>query len=191
MPDRREKALQTALSDVDPEVREAAAISLDQLEGLRDLPQLLDQLATGDRRTRIAMVYALGKIHSSKIFVPLLEALKSEDPDLRSAAAQIIGEKHHPKTLAPLVKALEDPEVGVVAEVATALGQFPDPRLSKLLGTLISREEQIALAAIDSIGRIGYPEGEDALLKALSDSRPALRIHAAAALGKLSLAEGT
>jgi HEAT repeat protein len=188
MLEKRKKALKDALADSEPSVRDAAAAALDQLEGLDNLPQLLTQLAEGDRRTRIAVVYALGRIQSSKIFVPLLEALKADDPDLRSVAARILGEKRHPKTLGPLVKALAEPEVGVAAEIATALGQFDDPRLPKVLGSLIKREEQIALAAIDSIGKIGLPDGEDALLAALTDERPALRSHAATALGKLKLA---
>ncbi len=188
MLEKRKKALKEALTDTDPLVREAASTALDQIEGLSELPQLLTLLATGDRRTRIAMVYALGRIHSVKVFVPLLEALRADDPDLRAASARILGEKHHPKTLAPLLQALDDPEAGVAAEVVTALGQFSDSRLPKLLAALVSREEQVALAAIDSIGTIGFPDGEDTLLKALADNRPALRRHAAIALGKLRLA---
>lgn len=187
MPEKRKNALKEALSDSDPRVREAAATALDRLEGLSGLPQLLEQLATGDRATRIAAVYALGMLHSSRIFIPLLEALKSDDADLRNAAARILGEKHHPKTLAPLVKALNDPETGVIAEIATALGHFNDPRLPKVLGSLIGREEQVALAAIDSMGKMGAPEGEDTLIKALADKRPSVRSHAAMALGRLGL----
>ena len=188
MLEERKTALIKVLSDSDPHVREAAGEALNLLEGASELPHLLIQLAKGDRGTRIAVVYALGRIHSSHIFVPLLEALKAEDPDLRTAAAHILGEKRHPKTLAPLVKALDDQEAGVVTEVATALGQFPDPRLPKILEPLIEREEQIALAAINSIGAIGLPEGEEPLLKALTDNRPSVRSHAAMALGKLMLA---
>ena len=187
MREKRRSALTKALTDADPHVREAAGTALDLLEGLDNLPQLLTQLTTGDRKARIAAVYALGRIHSSKIFLPLLEALKSKDPDLRTAAARILGEKHHPKTLAPLVNALDDPEISVVTEIATALGQFSDPRLPKVLDPLIRREEQIALAAIDALGKIGLPEGEDVLIMALTDSRPSLRSHAATALGMLRL----
>ena len=189
MPDKRKTALTIALTDSDLQVREAAGAALDQLEGLNELPRLLSQLAKGDRQSRIAAAYALGKIHSSKVFVPLLEALKSTDPDLRTVAANILGEKKHPKTLAPLVKALGDSEAGVVAEVTRALAHFPDPRLPKIFGPLIGREEEIALAAIDSIGKIGFPEGEDALIRALTDNRPGLRMHAAIALGNLRLAD--
>ncbi len=188
MREKRRTALTKALTDADPLVSEAAGTALELLEGLDNLPQLLAQLATGDRKTRIATVYALGRIHSSKVFVPLLEALKSKDPDLRTAAARTLGEKHHPKTLAPLVNALDDPENAVVTEIATALAQFNDPRLPKVLSPLIGRDEQIALAAIDAIGQIGFPEGEEALIIALTDSRPLLRSHAATALGKLRLA---
>ncbi len=189
MPEKRRLALTRALTDNDPQVREAAGTALDQLEGLNDFPHLLSQLARGDRQARIAAVYALGKIHSSKVFVPLLEALKSSDPDLRTVAAHILGEKKHPKTLAPLVKALEDSEAGVVAEVTRALAHFSDPRLPRVFAALIGREEEIALAAIDSIGKIGFPEGEDVLLKALTDSRATLRRSAAIALGNLRLSE--
>jgi HEAT repeat protein len=187
MLEQRKNALKKALTDPDPDVRETAATALDLLEGLNELPDLLAQLAGGDRASRIAAVYALGKIHSSKIFIPLIESLKAQDADLRVAAARILGEKHHPKTLSPLVEALEDQATGVVAEVVTAIGQFHDPRLPQLLGPLIKREEQVALAAIDAIGRMGYPDGENHLIQALFDERPALRKQAARALGMLRL----
>lgn len=186
---RRRTAIKKALEDDDPQVRAAAATALDQLEALDELPQLLAQLTGKNRRNRIAAAHALGKVHSSKVFIPLLEALKSEDPDLRAVVARILGEKRHPKTLAPLVKALDDKEVGVVAEIATALGQFQDPRLPKVLSSLIGREEQVALAAIEALGEIGLPDGEDALLRALNDTRPRLRCKAALALAKLQTAD--
>jgi len=184
----RRTALKKALTDSEPQVREAAGAALDQLEGLSELPQLLVQLKAGDRATRIAAVYALGRIHSSKVFIPLLEALKTEDADQRIVAARVFGEKHHPKTLAALISALKDPEIGVVAEVVTAIGQFQDSRLPEILNPLIEREDQIALATIDALGQLGFPDGETALIKALTDARPTVRRHAAIALGRLRLA---
>ncbi len=187
MIEKRKTALLNALKDSDAQVRVSATLALDQLEGLADLSQLLSQLSEGDRSSRIAAAYALGKIHSSKVFAPLLKALKSDDPDLRTAAVQVLGEKGHPKTLPHLVQALNDPEPGVVTEIARALGNFNDSRLPKVLASLMKREEQIVLAAIDSMGDTGLAACEEALLEALKDQRPQLRSQAALALGKLQL----
>lgn len=189
MPKKRTSALKRALEDPDTQVRAAAAEALDRIEALSDLPRLINQLTGPDRSQRIAAAYALGKVQSGKVFPPLLDALKSDDPDLRTVVASILGEKRHPKTLPHLVKALSDPEVAVVAELTKALGRFQDSRLPKVFGSLLGREEQIALAALDALGEQGRPEAEELLLKALEDQRPALRRQAAQALGKLPVAD--
>lgn len=183
----RKQALQKALADSDPAVRQSAAASLDALEAREQLDMLLHQLQDGERGQRIAAAYALERIHSPKVFIPLLEAMKSQDPDLRSAAAQVLGAKCHPKTLSPLVKALADPEPGVQVEVVRALSGFSDRRIPPVLAPLLRQGDEVALAAITALGALGFSEGEAALVAALDDERVLIRKAAAEALGRLEI----
>ena len=184
----RRQALLPLLGDEDPEIRQAAATTLEHLEAVENLDQLLQQLQSGARGERIAAAYALERINISRIFPPLLEALQDSDPDLRVVVVQVLGSKKHPKTIGPLVKMLDDPEPGVQAEVVKALAGFRDRRLCVHLGPLIgSTKEQVALAAIDGLGSMTFPEGEAPLLAALKDSRPRVRLLAAQMLDLVHL----
>lgn len=185
MSTERIQALQKALGDADETVRQAAAASLDALEARTSLDVLLEQLTGDDRGARVSAAYALGRISSPKVFMPLLEALKHEDPDLRAAVAQVLADKQHPKTIGPLVKALADPEPGVQVEIIKALAGFSDRRIPACLEPLLGRADEVALTAVQALGRLGFPEGEGPLLKALTDQRPRIRQAAAEALGKL------
>jgi len=140
-----------------------------------------------DEGERIAAAFALERVNVTKIFPPLLEALKDDDPDLRLVVVQVLGAKKHPKTIGALIKMLEDPESGIQTEAAKVLAGFADRRLPEYLGPLVKGQEQVALAAIEALGSLAFPEGEAALLEALRDERPKLRCKAAEMLGKLHL----
>lgn len=187
MLENRRSALQALLNDPQPEVRAAAAASLDAVEAVADLEQLLDRLQHGLRGERITAAFALERVSSAKVFPPLLEILKSDDPDLRLVAVKVLGAKKHPKTTAALVQMLDDPESGIQAEAARVLADFADRRLPGFLAPLLAREEQVALAAIEALGRLAFPEGEEPLLGALRDQRPTVRAKAAEMLGQLYL----
>lgn len=182
---RRCSALRAMLNDPQAEVRQAAADSLDALEAVADLDQLLGRLQHGARAQRIAAAYALERINAAKIYPPLLEALNSADADLRLVVVKVLGSKRHPKTLAALVKMLNDPEPGIQVEAARVLAGFTDRRLPEYLEPLLRRDEQVALAAIETLGLLAFPEGEEPLLGALRDQRPTVRAKAAEMLGKL------
>jgi HEAT repeat protein len=185
MLENRQNALRAMLNDPQAEVRQAAADSLDAIEAVADLDQLLQRLQQGERRERIAAAYALERVNAAKIYPPLLDALKSDDPDLRLVVVKVLGTKRHPKTLAALVKMLDDPESGIQAETARVLAGFSDRRLPEYLAPLLRWEEEIALAAIETLGALAFPEGEGPLLGALRDQRTVVRAKAAEMLGKL------
>jgi len=187
MLENRRNALRAMLNDPQTVVRQAAAASLDALEAVADLDRLLDRLQNGERGERIAAAFALERVNSAKIFPHLLEALKSDDADLRLVAVQVLGAKKHPKTVAALVKALDDQEAGIQAEAARVLAGFVDRRLPEYLAPLLGRDQQVALAAIETLGALAFPEAEESLLGALRDSRTTVRAKAAEMLGKLHL----
>ena len=187
MLEKRRNALRAMLNDPQADVRQAAADSLDAIEAVADLDQLLHRLQRGERQERIAAAYALERVNAARIYPALLDALKSDDPDLRLVVIKVLGAKKHPKTLAALVKMLDDPESGIQAETARVLAGFSDRRLPEYLAPLLQREEQVALAAIKTLGQLAFPEGEEPLLGALRDQRFVVRAKAAEMLGKLHI----
>lgn len=182
---KRCRALRKLLQDPQSEVQQAAAAALEKIEAIGDLEQLLDRLQHGERSERIAAAFALERVSAAKIYPPLLAALKSDDPDLRLVVVQVLGAKKHPKTIGALLSLLDDPESGIQAEVARVLAGFADRRLPEYLAPLLTRQEQVALAAVEALGILAFPEGEAPLLDALRDERVAVRCKAAEALGKL------
>lgn len=187
MLENRRNALRSMLNDPQLEVRQAASASLDVLDAVADLDPLLDKLQHGERSEKLAAAFALERVNSAKIFPPLLEALKSDDPDLRLVVVKVLGIKKHPKTLGALVKVLDDSESGIQTEAARVLAGFADRRLPEYLAPLLQREEQVALAAIETLGQLAFPEGEEPLLEALRDQRAAVREKAAEMLGKIHI----
>ncbi len=183
--DRRE-ALRNALNDPEERVRQAAAESLEQIELLGELEQLLRQAVEGARGERVKALFALEKARSERVYPVLLQALEDEDADLRAAAVQVLGRRHHPSTLKAVLKCLKDPEPAVRVHAAMALGAFGDRRLIPYLAAVLkARDDALVCAAIDSLARIGDPDAEEHLLTALQDPRSKVRAAAATALGQL------
>jgi len=184
----RRQALLPLLADENPEIQQAAATTLDALDAVANLDQLLQQLQSGTRGERIAAAFALEQINVSGVFPPLLAALQDGDPDLRVVVVQVLGSKKHPKTIGPLVKMLADPEPGVQVETIRVLAGFGDRRLCDYLAPFVAvADEQVAVAAIEALGTLTFPEGEKPLLAALRDSRPRVRLLATKMLGRLGL----
>lgn len=183
----RRVALQALFNDPDTQVQQAAAAALDAIEAVANLDHLLAQLQNGERGERIAAAFALERVNAARIYPSLLAALRSDDADLRLVVTQVLGAKKHPKTIAALIKLLDDPESGIQVEAARALAGFADRRLPEYLAPLLKRQEQVALAAIESLGVLAFPEGEPALLEALQDKRSAIRCKAAEMLGMVHL----
>lgn len=184
----RQKALTRLLQDPDESVQEVAGRVLENLEAATALERILDKLKTGSRGEKIQALFALGRIRSTRVFPPLLAALKHSDQDLRVTALQVLGEKQNPKTLGQIVPLLKDPSPAVRSQAVEILGNFHDARLvSYLTEVLKERDVELMLLALRSLGRVGAPEGEKALLHFLSHPEPRVRREAALALGELDL----
>ncbi len=186
MQNERWQALKQMLKDDSPEVRNAAAEALEQLESLLCVDEVIASMGSGARGRRIQAIFSAQQIDSSRIFQPLLKQLEDMDADIRVAAVQVLGHKRHPKTLGELVKRLKDPDSSVRYYAAEALGGFGDKRLISYLAPLLGgADSNLASCAAGALGSIGAPEAQGPLLKALEDKRPEVRAAAARALGKL------
>ncbi|SDL25466.1 HEAT repeat-containing protein [Geoalkalibacter ferrihydriticus] len=188
MLETRRKALMAALEDGDPQVRIAAAASLEALEPLLHLQQLLGGLAVADRGHRIHCLFALEKVRAPGVPEALLRLLEDPDPDVRAAAVQVLGARAEARALPELAKRLRDPEAAVRMYAAEVLGAFRDARLVPYLAAVLRDEDSgVVAAAATSLGSIGAAESEKYLLALLRDSRAPVRRAAAVALGRLEI----
>lgn len=184
----RKKRLIELLRDPDPEIRKAAAESLERVESLHSLEEIVAILHGEERGAKVKAIYAFEFINSDKIFPILLKLLQQPDPDLRSAAIQVLGAKKNLQTLGTLVKHLKDPHPAVRVHAAEAVGNFTDKRLIPYLAALISeKDDSLAAAATKSLGKIGAVEGEPHILSAMQDPRPTVRLAAAQAIASIGL----
>lgn len=186
--EKRRQALCEALRDADEDVRQAAAEALERLETVQGLDEILQILKSGNRGQQVRAIFALEKVQSTRVFPPLLAALKVADADIRCAAIQVLAQKRHAKVMEYLVRHLKDPHPAVRVHAACALGNYTDRRLVPfLVAVLESSDEELVVAALDSLGRLAFAEAENAILDHMHDRRLCVRRAAVKALGCLGV----
>jgi HEAT repeat protein len=160
MPADTARALE-ALGDAQPDVREAAAWTLDQLGAAS--PSAITALtrALSDSDQVVRGLAALGLRDSGRAAAPamteLVDRLQDEEIGVRMIAAQAVGRLRDPSTIDALVAAARVPEqpVHVLRSIADALGEI-GPQAARTLPLLnelarIPRVEWSAKAAIRKI----------------------------------------
>lgn len=186
--EKRRQALVAALKDPSEAVRAAAALSLEALEGLGSLDEILDLLKRGNRAAKIRAIYALGKIGGEKVLPPLLYCISRPEEDIKSAAIEVLGSLANDAALPPLVEKLKDAGPAIRAKVLAALANFRDPSLVPVLLPFLDVDDGFVDAeAARTLGLIGNLQLEDRLISLMQSRHPSTREAAAAALGKLAL----
>lgn len=184
----RVEALRSLINDSDEEVRRAVAEAMEKVEAGMQLETILGHLEGENRAFMAKAILSLGRIHSEKAFPPLIKVLSEGDANMRGLALQVLGAKANPKTIMHIGKHLKDPDPAVRVHAADALGNFPDKRLvPHLTGLLGNEDDALVCSALQSLGRIGVPEAEEAILGALRDERASVRKAAALALAELEV----
>jgi HEAT repeat protein len=183
----RRQGLIRLLKDSNEEVRQMAAIALERLDGMSNLPMILERYKKGDKLTRLRAIYALGKLGSEECLPALIHALDSDkEEDIRAAAVRILGELKDLKTLPALIIRLNDPSATIQTMVAEALGNFKHRKLASHLMPLLKRENKyLVMAALESLGKINATEAMNDILKLLEHPAPEVRKTAAKVLGEL------
>ena len=175
------------LKDPDPEVREAVARSIEQLEVSGDLNEILTRLKTGDTGTRVAAIHALGTVGGKKVIAPLVYCANRPETDLRSAAIEVLGRLADLTTLPTLLELLNDQSSAVRVRTIIALGNFPaDPVIYDHLRPFLNAangefEGEAALA----LARLGDTASLDAIAALLTSPHASTRRAAATALSLL------
>ena len=132
-PSHRRTALASLLQDPDPEVRAAAARSLEQLESRGNLAELLDLLKQGSLPEKVRAIFALGEIGGDKVLPALKYCAGRPEPDIRIAALEVLGALALPETFPVVAAGISDPNQAIRAKAIAALGNFRDPRSSSFL----------------------------------------------------------
>ncbi|MGQ0696138.1 MAG: HEAT repeat domain-containing protein [Nitrospiraceae bacterium] len=152
------------------------------------IDSLIALLDDPDASTRLTAAEALGKIGDRKAEPFLLLALHDVDPRVREAASRSVGQLPSVGVGAgtELVTLLHDPDISVRRAAAQALGAVErTSALASALGSLLgSADPAVRQAAGHALLLVGAGEAVAALSNGTSDSDPAVRQWAVAALGE-------
>lgn len=159
----RIESLRPLLKDPVPDVRTAAAESIEKLEATSSVDEILATLKTGDMGARIGAIFALGEIGGEKLLPPLLYCAKRPEVDIRSAAVTVLGKLALPAALPVLVELLDDENTTVQGHVIAALRRFSltTPVFNKLRtflsasDGLLEAEAAMTLAVLNDLFSLG------------------------------------
>lgn len=185
--DARRQALIRLLKDENEEVRQMAASALERLDGMSNLPVILQHYKKGEKTMRLRSIYALGKLGTDECMPALIHALDNDtEEDIRAAAIRVLAEIKDPKTLPALIMRLSDPSTTIQTMVAEALGNFRHKNLAQHLTPLLKRENKyLVMAALQSLGKINASEAVEGIIQLLDHPDPDVRKTAAKVLGEI------
>jgi len=185
--DARRRALIRLLKDPEEEVRRMAASALERLDGMNNLPMILERYKRGDKVTRLRAIYALGKLGTDECLPALIHALDNDlEEDVRATAIRVLAELKDLRTLPALVLRLNDPSPTIQTMIAEALGNFRHKNLAQRLIPLLRKENKyLVIAAMESLGRMNAVEAMEEIIKLMNHPAPEVRKTAAKVLGEL------
>lgn len=175
-------------------IREAAAVPLARLEGIKALPALFQAFARGiqdghDNDGLNATIADLLEAHQKEAAPILLKMLTKTDDEIRANAAWALGFVASEITAEPLIYALNNDESSKVrSEAAGSLGSFRgNPKvLDELVRAIKDKDEQVCISAISSLGYLGDKRGIPPLQEALKGSTERVREFARYSLQRLT-----
>lgn len=141
---------------------------------------------------RAAAIEDLGAVDSGVMVEYILGACNDVDDRVIEAAGRALGRMQSDESLAALLAGLD--HSNAKARAAAALGfsrvrrAYP-AAVPRLLSSLRGGDDDTRRAAIQALANMKDPSTVDALIEALSDKIPALRVIAAEALGELKAAK--
>lgn len=132
------------------------------------VPALMHML--GDPRWYVVRNAAdlLGELQASEAEGPLTEAARHDDDRVRRAAAAALAKLGTPRAHHALREALRDNSSQVRMQAAIGLGTLGESRQATTLARALDTEadEDVQIAILGSLGRVGTPDAVQKLLKA-------------------------
>ena len=164
-------------------VRREAAVALGYLDDRRAVPSLIGALSDEKPSVRRAAAQSLGRLKGPDAAEPLITALEDRSKQVRLAAIKALGALADPRSTRPLIAVLrnEDEDERVRWAAAEALGEIGDPRAFEPLFSLLGNGS-LRRAAKRSLTRVLTAETVPALVDALHDKQPEVRLFAKGAL---------
>jgi HEAT repeat protein len=136
-------------------------------------------------RVRAQAARALVASGHPRFLAALQARLGAEDPRVVAAAALAMGLSRRREAVEPLIELLaRSPHAPVRAAAAEALGLIGDARAVEILEAAV-RGEQVMVAAIGALGRLGSPAQVPLLSVTLRDRDAEVRLATASALAEI------
>ncbi len=131
-------------------------------------------------------VKLLGRIRDRQAFDGLMVALKNRRPLIAAAAARALASKWSKLSLSPLTALLGTGPRSVRMAIVMGARHVRGPLVDQLLlRGMVQTELEVKLRAIQALGRRKVNKGVPALLAALKNSNPKVRLAAVKALGRI------
>jgi bilin biosynthesis protein len=158
-------------------VREAAAVPIARLEGLRALPQLLHALQLGEEEGHdndglSSVVEGLVSANPEEAAPALLRMIRGPSERQRSDSAWLWGYAAKALSPEPLLELLSDPSPRVRSAAVGSLGSFEgrEDVFASLVQALEDPDEQVKCSAASALGFYGDRRAVSPLRRLLSDS---------------------
>ena len=179
-------ALLEALGDRSPEVRIAAAISLNVLGALPPLESVLGRIGSRSLRSR-RLIDLFESLPSDRSGELLATALKQDgSPFARAAAIEALSRSGDYSFLNELEDLARDPSPEVAASALRALGRSGHPAAAgTVLASLGSADWEVRREAAEAAGRIGIHAAVQPLTSLLGDGEWAVRYAAGKSLKEI------
>ncbi|MGA1794476.1 MAG: HEAT repeat domain-containing protein [bacterium] len=185
-----EDGLFESLSDPEPEMRSLVAEILGRSSSKRLVDRLLPELFVKDRSRRLLAITILGRLKNPRTCSPLKGLLEDPSDEIRSAAYIALSSltvKGLSEEL--LARGITDASPRVRKAVASSItAETGTPLEGTLLVLLGDQDQDVRLAAIEALGRIGDPCCAEDLVRAFSDTPKHLGLAILRAMGNLRTA---
>lgn len=175
------------LVDSDPIVRESA-VKIAGYFGYKECIDLIFERCKDEaENVRYAAIQCLPFLEDKRALSVIVDALKNDTPRVRGAAAFALGQLEDKEAFIYIKDTLYDPDPWVRYFATKAAGELRNPEAVDLLSYVADKDmaEQVRIAAIESIGKIGGEKAVPVLAKFIGSENFDVVRTVVAALGKI------
>lgn len=174
----------------DPDVREAAAYTLVQLES-KDGAEIARLLEDPDKDTRLVALKVLANLRARDSAPAVTGLLSDPEAAVRAQAATALARFHHKPAAPDLVRRLKDESTQVREAAAYALAELDARDQIPDIVTMLDRKEDrdVRRVVLKLLAHMKAEKAVPAIVNLLSDDDKDLRLQAVAALGRIRAPE--
>ncbi|MGE0327432.1 MAG: HEAT repeat domain-containing protein [Polyangiaceae bacterium] len=158
------------LGDPDPGVRVAAARALGASAEKDAVMPLLGHLDDKHPDVREAVIEALTELGDARAVAPIIGKIQDSRGPVRIAAAGALGRFGDNRAVSALILALRDTEREVRIRALESLGALKAQDATLAIVEALSDQQEVRVAAVDALSRVGGERALDALMDQLAQS---------------------